>query len=73
MSIDELAQLTESYTGADLAGLVREASLQSLQDSMDKPDSSDDMKVNKEHFRVALQNLRPSVTDKVYIHIVLYI
>lgn len=70
VSLDELAELTASFTGADLAGLVREASLQSLQDSMetlDKSDSSeDDLKVNKANFEVALKNLRPSVNEKVH-------
>jgi ribosome biogenesis ATPase len=65
-----LAQLTDSYTGADLAGLVRQAALQSLKDSITQTDANeivvdDDLKVNKNHFTKALRNLRPSVSKEV--------
>lgn len=37
-----IARLTEGYTGADLAGLVRQASLQTLKDSIDACSSRDE-------------------------------
>lgn len=70
--LDDLATRTESFTGADLAGLVRQASLQALKDSISKEaaiDSDDDLKVHKQHFDLALKQLRPSVTPEVSVWI----
>lgn len=70
VSIDELAQLTESYTGADLAGLVRQAALQALKNSIidngDNDNSGEILKVQKDHFTQALKSLRPSVSQEVF-------
>lgn len=66
--MEELAALTDSFTGADLAGLVRQASLQALRDSIrfeHTPENEIDLSVNKRHFMLALQQLRPSVTAEV--------
>lgn len=73
VSIDELAKQTESYTGADLAGLVRQAALQALKNSIidngDNDNSGEVLKVHKDHFTQALKNLRPSVSPEVrYLH-----
>ncbi|XP_031619973.1 nuclear valosin-containing protein-like isoform X2 [Contarinia nasturtii] len=70
VDLEELAELTDSFTGADLAGLVRQASLQALRDTLKietTPESEIDLSVHKQHFLMALQNLRPSVSteDKV--------
>lgn len=73
VNLSELAKLTESYTGADLAGLVQQAARQSLKDSLANEDISDKnkdeeekvLKVNKKHFSLALQNLRPSISKEV--------
>lgn len=53
-----------------MAGLVRQAALQSLKDSIAQSDANEvvvdaDLKVGKNHFTKALQNLRPSVTKEV--------
>jgi ribosome biogenesis ATPase len=62
----EIAGLTEGYTGADLAGLVRQASLQTLKESIDgDSDSTDDLKVHKGHFVDAIKVLKPSVGEQV--------
>lgn len=70
VNLEELAQLTETFTGADLAGLVRQASLQALRESITVDTESDkdvDLTVKKRHFMAALLNLRPSVTAEVKI------
>lgn len=68
VDLEELSGLTDSFSGADLAGLVRQASLQALRDSLQFesiPESEIDLSVNKRHFMLALQQLRPSVTSEV--------
>lgn len=68
VELDELAALTDSFTGADLAGLVRQASLQALRESLQFdtiPETEIDLSVHKRHFMMALHQLRPSVTSEV--------
>ncbi|XP_036336819.1 nuclear valosin-containing protein-like isoform X2 [Rhagoletis pomonella] len=59
----ELAENSDGYTGADLAGLVRQAAMLALKESIQNPDSTD-LRVRKEHFDQALKLLRPSVTPQ---------
>ncbi|XP_065359208.1 nuclear valosin-containing protein-like isoform X4 [Calliphora vicina] len=70
VSFDELACLTDGYTGADLAGLVRQASMLALKESINNTELKlDDLCVNQSHFRKAIHMLRPSVSAqdrKVY-------
>lgn len=64
----DLAELTESFTGADLAGLVRQASLQALRESLQVEPIAEtdlDLSVKKRHFMLALKHLRPSVSTEV--------
>lgn len=71
MSLEEIAELTNTYTGADLAGLVRQASFQALKESMANESTSDtdtELFVNREHFMSALKHLRPSVSADVRDH-----
>lgn len=71
VDIQELATLTENYTGADLGGLLRQASLLALKDSIDaslaSPNNAanDDIPVNRNHFLTALRDIRPSVSAEV--------
>lgn len=65
VDFSEIAGLTQGYTGADLAGLVRQASLQTLKESIDGGESHDDLKVRKIHFIDAIKKLKPSVGDQV--------
>lgn len=61
-----IASITNGYTGADLAGLVRQASLQTLKESIDETSVDDhDLKVRKIHFLDAIKKLKPSVGEKV--------
>ncbi|TCL73994.1 CDC48 family AAA ATPase [Rhizobium sp. BK251] len=59
IDLDELAERTERFTGADLEDLTRRAGLVALRESLEAN------VVNKEHFDKALQEVRPSVTPEV--------
>lgn len=65
VKFEEIATLTNGYTGADLAGLVHQASLQTLKESIDIESDDDDLKVNRNHFLDAIRGLKPSVGDQV--------
>lgn len=65
VNFDEISTLTEGYTGADLAGLVRQASLQTLKESIEDSDTADDLRVNRCHFLEVIRKLKPSVSEKV--------
>ncbi|XP_073836026.1 nuclear valosin-containing protein-like smid [Musca autumnalis] len=70
VDFEELASLTDGYTGADLAGLVRQASMMALKESINNTELKlEDLCVTQEHFNKALKMLRPSVSAqdrKVY-------
>ncbi|KAH8380026.1 hypothetical protein KR009_008538 [Drosophila setifemur] len=62
VDLEEIAAQTEGYTGADLAGLVKQASMFALRQSLNDGDLNlDDLCVRSRHFKEALQQLRPSV------------
>lgn len=73
MCFKNLSELAAGFTGADLGGLVREASLQALKESLlnceEDPDGCDvegeKMLVKSKHFVEALRNIKPSVTEEV--------
>ncbi|CAG9799899.1 unnamed protein product [Chironomus riparius] len=56
--------MTEGFTGADLDGLIRQASLQTLKESIDNDDTMNEMKVHNRHFVDALKKLKPSVNEQ---------
>lgn len=56
-----IAECTNGYTGADLAGLVRQSAMLALKESIHNPDSTD-LRVRKSHFDLALKLMRPSVS-----------
>ncbi len=56
VNLEELARLTEGYTGADIESLCREAAMSALRKEM-KP-----TKVTMQHFKEALKAVPPSVT-----------
>jgi len=58
-------ECTSGYTGADLAALVREASLQLLKEVMATGGSSKNLLVELRHFNAAISNIRPSVSEMV--------
>jgi len=56
IDLREIAKMTNGYTGADLAALVREATLAALREDLKAT------KVRFKHFEQALSKVRPSVT-----------
>ncbi|MFP3312066.1 MAG: CDC48 family AAA ATPase [Acidilobus sp.] len=56
VDLTEIAKMTNGYTGADLAALVREAALTALREDMTSP------VVRFKHVEEALNKVRPSVT-----------
>ncbi|MFN4046109.1 MAG: CDC48 family AAA ATPase, partial [Acidilobaceae archaeon] len=59
VDLEELAKLTEGYTGADLAALVREASMIALRENINNPI------VRWAHIEQALKKIRPSITRQM--------
>jgi len=58
----------DGFTGADLAALVRDASMAALKEiisGITKGSNSFPIRVTTEHFQRAFENLRPSVSEKV--------
>ncbi|XP_063700211.1 nuclear valosin-containing protein-like [Culicoides brevitarsis] len=69
VDLKEVAAHSEGFTGADLAGLVRQAALYTLKSSiMDfddgKTEQTKDLKVKKSDIFDALKSVRPSVSDE---------
>lgn len=63
VKLEELAKLTDGYTGADIEGLVREAAMIALRQDITATE------VGKKHFDEALNKIKPSIskgTIKVY-------
>ncbi|MEM4475417.1 MAG: AAA family ATPase, partial [Fervidicoccaceae archaeon] len=58
VDLEEIATLTEGYSGADLAALVREAGLRALRENMAAS------KVSRRHFDEALQTVKPSLSKE---------
>ena len=56
INIDELISLTDQYTGADIAAVVRKAGRLALREDMAAE------KIGQKHFLAALQEIGPSVT-----------
>jgi ribosome biogenesis ATPase len=65
-----LGESTEcsGYTGADLAALVREAGIEALKELMTATNTTTKLVVSKKHFSKALEKIRPSVSEKVYMY-----
>ena len=56
VSLDELAEKTDGYTGADIAALCNEAVMAAIREYISK---KKDMKINKKHFEEALKIVKP--------------
>ena len=59
VSLRELAEITDGYVGSDLESIAREAAIEALRD-----DEGADT-VEMRHFRRAMENVRPTVTDDI--------
>jgi len=59
ISLEEMADITEGYSGADLEGIIKEAALMALQESNLKATV-----VKKKHIEAALAKLVPSISKE---------
>ncbi len=75
VSIEELANITHGYTGADLNALVKEAAMSTLRKLLPKiidkqsipVDVLSELTVNRENFMEALKNIQPSALREVFV------
>ncbi len=75
VNIDELADITHGYTGADLNALVREAAMATLRTILPKiidkqsipVDILADLNVNNSNFQDALKSIQPSALREVFV------
>jgi len=75
VDLDELANITHGYTGADLSALVREAAMATLRSILPKiidkqhipAEILNELQVTKEHFMEALRNVQPSALREVFV------
>ncbi|WP_340100703.1 CDC48 family AAA ATPase [Salinibaculum salinum] len=59
VSLRELAEITEGYVGSDLESIAREAAIEALREDEDAD------QVEMRHFRKAMENVRPTITDEI--------
>jgi len=59
VDLEEIAEQTDGYSGADLAALVREAAMNALREDLNIS------KVNMRHFRAAMNTIGPSITKEM--------
>ncbi|MCC6013254.1 MAG: CDC48 family AAA ATPase [Candidatus Verstraetearchaeota archaeon] len=78
VNIDELAELTHGYTGADIAALCREAAIRALRRFLPKIDLEKktipanilkDLKVTRNDFFEAMKDITPSTLREVYVEV----
>ena len=75
VDLDELANITHGYTGADLSALVREAAMATLRSILPKiidkqhipAEVLNELQVTKEHFMEALRSIQPSALREVFV------
>ena len=59
ISLEELAEKTQGYAGADIEAICREAAIFALRESMEAKE------ITMKHFESALKKVRPSVTKEI--------
>ena len=78
VDLEELAEATHGYTGADLAALVREAAMAAIREIIPKidlekgyipPEVLDQIQVKRKHFLEALKRIKPSALREVFIEV----
>jgi transitional endoplasmic reticulum ATPase len=78
VNIDELAELTHGYSGADIAALAREAAIRALRRFLPKIDLEKktipanilkDLKVSRNDFFEAMKDITPSTLREVYVEV----
>jgi len=64
LKTDELAELTDGYTGADIAAVCREAGMDAIREVIaENKETPKAKKVGMKYFKEALKQVRPSTTD----------
>jgi transitional endoplasmic reticulum ATPase len=71
VSIDELAEKTEGYTGADIEAICREAGMLAIREAI-RPDMTreeakkvaEKIVITKSHFEEAMKKVKPSLTEE---------
>ncbi|MBI4399796.1 hypothetical protein HY570_03520, partial [Candidatus Micrarchaeota archaeon] len=58
VDLDEVAKKTDSYTGADMEGVCREAGMCAIRENVEAKE------VGMKHFEAALQNIKSSITKE---------
>jgi len=61
VNLEELARITEGYTGADLESVCREAALTAARENLQATT------VSMRHFKAALEKVKPSITEDLKI------
>ncbi len=64
VNLEEIAEMTERFTGADLAGLVREASYKVVERAFQNDELTDE-KAHKNDFTASYLKMKPSVSEQV--------
>jgi transitional endoplasmic reticulum ATPase len=59
VSLREVAEITDGYVGSDLESIARESAIEALRDDDDATE------VEMQHFRRALESVRPTVTEEI--------
>ncbi|MFQ3476386.1 CDC48 family AAA ATPase [Halonotius sp. F2-221B] len=59
VSLREIAEITDGYVGSDLESIARESAIEALRDDDDATE------VEMQHFRQALESVRPTVTEDI--------
>ena len=59
VSLREIAEITDGYVGSDLESIAREAAIEALREDDDAE------VVEMRHFRQAIDNVRPTITDDI--------
>ncbi len=70
VNLDELAEKTEGYTGADIAAVCNEAVMAAIREYIEKGGKMDKeemkkLKIHKRHFEEALKNVKPMTEEEL--------
>jgi len=68
VSLDELAEKTDGYTGADIASLCNEAVMAAIREHIEKKFDKEklkDLKIHKKHFEEALEIVKPLTEEEL--------
>ncbi|MFX0091816.1 MAG: CDC48 family AAA ATPase, partial [Candidatus Hodarchaeota archaeon] len=78
VSLENLAEITHGFVGADLAALAREAAMRTLREILPKinledetipPEVLEDLKVGMRHFKAALKEIQPTAVREVFLEV----